>query len=393
MKPSMSTLVIAIIILVSCSSCKILKMAVKILDCSVEGYRCREAAHAVRLAGVRPSYGHAQSLLNMNLFNDEKDMYMMVTVHLGNDKKPVDIVIDTGSSAMWIDENDCGSDQNGLFGDCSSGTEPNTLAYLDGEVNGVYARTSVWLDNDKIESVNHQFTVAHTKTKLMTFGIIGMARGYNRAETFLGTLKKNGLIDIQAFAIYTEGDKNVLVLGGVDQSLIKPGSNEVTVDLIRQNEFFFTLEGSKIGGEVVSMEFSETLVDSGNTLISFPGYLSNTIVGILAKKSIECYWLQESNPMFSQLVCKMTQEQVFPDVEFVIKEKTFTVPGDHMKGKCFDTIGGYFYDDYGSDLQECLIKIEFNTSGKYFTLGKTFIHKVYTTFNLDENTITFAQNN
>ena len=385
--------ILFVTMLIVCSTTsKIVRLPLTIIDCSENGQTCLNAARSVGIAHARLTYGHSQSLIDIDLFNDDKEMYMMTSIHFGNDKKSIDLIVDSGSSNLWINRDDCGNDDTGLKGDCDAATTPKSLYYLDGEIHGKMAKTSVWLNNGQIESRDHHVTIITKKSELMNYGILGMARGYDAEPTFLMTLKDNGVIEKQAFAIYTDNEKSTLVLGGVDQSLVQAGAAEVTVPLINKDSFYFKIEGARFGDEIISMEFTNALADSGNTLISFPAYLSNTVVNTLSKLGLECFLLKESNPLFHELVCKMTDEQLFPDLHFVIKDTLFTVTGDHLKSTCYQTNGGFFYDDYVSEIKECLIKIEFFGNGNYFTLGKAFLQKVYTTFNLDDQTITFAQN-
>lgn len=386
--------VVVFLLMVSygCTFGQIIKMELSTIDCKANKGICTEVKKTSKLMAAKPEFGHMQALIDIELFNDKKDMYMMTTLYMGKDKKPIDLIIDSGSSATWINYDDCGKDVNGLAGDCERATTPNSLYYLDGEIHGKVAKTSVWLNNNTAESKNHDVTVIFQKSELMSYGIVGMARSSTKEKSFLQTLKENKVIAKKAFAIFSRGEDSLLVLGGVDHSLIEKDATEATTKLLVQNEFFFQIEGVKFGDDIVSLEFTKALADSGNTLISFPWYLTNPVIGTLKKQGIDCYLLQESNTMFSELTCKMSADQVFPDLHFVIAKKTFTVPGHHLKSDCYDNPNGFFYDDVDSNLKDCLIMIEFFANGNYFTLGKTFLQKVYTTFDLDENAITFVQN-
>jgi hypothetical protein len=332
-------------------------------------------------------------MIRQGIYDDADRMYMMTRLEMGADRQEVQVILDSGSSATWINRYDCGNDPIGLLGDCRLASQPQSLGYLDGVISGKIAHTSVWLNAGSVESKNHDVVVIDQKTKLMTYGIVGLSKGYDNEPTFLGILKSNKLIPEEAFAIYCKDDMFELILGGVDRSLVKPNAKEAIVPISSEEAFFITVDSALVGDTFVSSTPTMALIDSGNTLISFPGYLARPVLAALTQRGIECILVQEQNPMFNILGCSIEDTASFPDFSFKINGVQFIIPGNFLTNQCeesgFGT--GYAYDDE-PQARACYMKIEFFMAENYFTLGKAFLQKIYTTFNLDKKTLTFVQN-
>lgn len=344
---------------------------------------------SLRFSG-KAAFAHRQSIIEVDIHEDDRQIFMMTELKLGSDRHAVDLIIDTGSTALWINREDCGDDPIGLLGDCRIASNPRTLSYLDGTIEGKEAKTSIWLEKESRVSPNHDIVVIDKKSSLMNYGIIGLARAELEETSYMKGLKLNGIIAEEAFAIYRSGDRYELILGGVDRSLVKPNAIETVAQMINPDAYYINVDGAMIEDSLVTSRSTNALIDSGNTLISFPGFYSNDFIRIMSAKGINCMLIDEQNAMFKVLACQLDPNAKFPDISFTINGVKLTIPGSVLVGECVDIPVGNLYDD--RSVFACYIKIEFFMRADYFTLGKTFLEKVYTTFNLDKQTITFIQN-
>lgn len=321
---------------------------------------------------------------------------MMTTLQLGADHKPVELIIDTGSHAFWINRADCGNDNNGLAKDCELAQKDRYLGYLDGTASGKLAHTDVLFEESGIVSKNHPMIVIKEKTELMTYGIIGMADGFMEETNFLTKLKENEVISKKAFGIFKDESVFELILGGVDRSLVKENAREIKLPILNSGSFFINIERANIGETQIVDKDTETLIDSGNTLISIPGYLSDLVMEALKNRGMNCEQIEEQNKRFNILGCYYEKETTpsFVDMTFTIQGVTFTIPGEQLISTCTNEMeeptSAYENDD--DDKVGCFLNIEFYKQGSHFTLGKAFINHVYTTFDLEANEITFIQN-
>jgi len=347
-----------------------------------------------KLAGV--ARAHFQSLLQDDIYPDQDNIFMLTKLHMGEDQTQVELIIDSGSSVLWIPKEDCGSNhETGLAHDCDQAADPKSLYYLDGDIHGRRGQTTVWVNHKNARSPGHTFVVIDRKSELMNLGILGLSKGWESTPTFLETLETNKLIEDRAFSLYRDTDKYELILGGVDRTKVSENHVEATSDIVSTDSFMFKFQGARFGDLTFITEHSQALVDSGNTLICFPMKYSPSIMDYLSAKGFNCYLEQEANPMFHEIICHMNgrNRSEFPHLTFTIEEKEFTITGEHLIELCQENVQGYNPFSEDSTYQEdCLIRIEFQNRSSYLTLGKAFIERVYTTFDLETNKITFIQN-
>jgi len=320
----------------------------------------------------------------------------MATLPLGDDKIMSELIIDSGSSVMWIPKEECGPNHDsGLARDCDVAQEKQSLHYLDGSIHGRKTKTTVWISHSQIKSPNHHLAVIDERSRLMKKGILGLAKGYEQDQTFLDTLKANGLIHSRSFSLFSHNGASSLILGGIDYSKISKNHLKAVASLTSDSAFRFTLQSARVGKLNFMGEDKNALLDSGNTLISFPMSASRSFIGYLQEEKLDCYLEVEANPQFSEIVCNLSNEdkERFPDLGLTIEGKEFVVPGAYLIEICEKNPNAF--DPFAKPHQlkvACLIKIEFQTGYAFTTIGKAFIEKVYTTFDLEKGTISLIQN-
>lgn len=99
---------------------------------------------------------------------------------------------------MWIFSEDCNS--GSLQDECKSARGNVLYSYYDGNISGPVMDTTVWFEN--LKSPNHHVLVAKTRTDLMSNRILGLSHTHSHYSNFLGSLKKNKIIDEIAFSLF-----------------------------------------------------------------------------------------------------------------------------------------------------------------------------------------------
>ena len=348
------------------------------------------AKHSTKLTlGVcRSQHRRESSLIRMDLKPDSQNVYITTILHLGKDRTPVLVALDSGSSHLYVVPAEKGK---GAFAvDFDQASKPGTLSYLDGSVYGRFGFTSIWVSEDTIESINHEFLAVDKFEQGMETSLMGLAKGYDDYQTVLETFKKNGLINEVSFS-FAEVDGGLkLILGGIDRTLVSERSLEVVVPLIDDNEYRVPLESSSIGEFRFQVIETNALFDSGNSYISIPEKFRGPIIEYLLTLGFECFTSTESNPGFIYLVCKENGKKI-PDLKFKIQGVELVAKGADLWLDCID----FQFEDwsyYEEGAKYCEYQIEFQYNSDYFTLGKAFIERNYVTFELEKKQITIIQN-
>ena len=128
--------------------------------------------------------------------------------------------------------------------------------------------------------------------------------------------------------------------------------------------------------------FNQVLFDTGNTLISFPVFLKDQVTSAFRDYGIECQAYTESNRMFSQLGCIISDKSKIPSFIANIQGVKVEILGENLINMCQVTT-----TNLGKDVNTCLLNIEFMEGTSMMILGKAFLLNVYATFFLDRKQI------
>lgn len=99
---------------------------------------------------------------------------------------------------MWIKGDDCNS--GSLQRECKMAKGNVYYSYYDGNISGPVMNTTVWFD--KVKSTDHFVLVAKSRTSLMDHRIVGLSESHSEYPNFMGSLKKNKIIDEIAFSLF-----------------------------------------------------------------------------------------------------------------------------------------------------------------------------------------------
>ena len=200
-----------------------------------------------KLAGV--ARAHFEQLIEEDIYPDRNNVYFMATLPLGDDKIMSELIIDSGSSVMWIPKEECGPNHDsGLARDCDVAETTVSLFYLDGDIHGRRGNTSIWMNHGQNKSVGHQFIVVEMHSEYMENGILGLAKGTDDSyKTFLQTLKDNGLIKDTAFSVFKNNDKLELIIGGINLDKLPGNKIFAEAPIKSPDSFKFDLDFVKLG--------------------------------------------------------------------------------------------------------------------------------------------------
>lgn len=174
-----------------------------------------------------------------------------------------------------------------------------------------------------------------------------------------------------------------MFIGGKEDELIK---DEKVAKLTLQNPSMYVVDLQKFSfnGQDVAVNL-KALLDTGNTLISFPMKFKDKIFAIFKEKNLECETYKESNEDFYQVGCRADSLTDLPDFEVELDAVTFKITGDKLVDRC--TRRFFFFGSYN-----CLLNLEFQKDGyDSIILGKSFLTHTYTTFFLDRKEIWMTQ--
>ena len=352
-------------------------------------------AHKSRV-GSGKTHGVSRALLNTlieyNIYKQSEDVYIMTELHLGSDKTPVQVGLDSGSSHLYVINKGVGF--GGFADDWQKAGRDGNLSYLDGSVRGRYGFTSIWVAGQTVESKNHEFLAVDSYDKLMETNLLGLAKGYDGYVNIFDKFKENGLISESCFAITPVRGGLKLIVGGLDESLIKRNSVRADVPLLTPGGgYFFELDSASFGDVTLIDSKINALLDTGNTFISFPESCREKVLDHLHGLGLKCFTIDEDNPSFTYLICEEHYQQL-PDFRFVIRGETFEVKAKDLKIQCivysWDNPAYKDFSDPGK--QYCEYRIEFEYESEYLILGKAFIQLNYVTFYQDRNQVTIIQN-
>ena len=304
------------------------------------------------------------------------------TIGLGTPPQDFKVVMDTGSSNLWVPGSECGSIACYLhtkFDSSSSSTYKKNgsefgIRYGSGEVSG-------YISEDVLR-------IGDLKVKKQLFGEAtnepGLAFAFGRFDGILGlgydTIAVNGipppfynmidqdLLDEPVFAFYlgdtAKGTDSVCTFGGIDKKAYS--GKMVKLPLRRKAYWEVNLDSITFGKETADMDNTGAILDTGTSLIAMPtdyAELLNKQIG--AKKGFNGQYTIECNTRDS-----------LPDLTFTLSGYNFTIgPYDYIlevQGSCISSFQGI---DLGGNI------------GPLFVLGDAFLRRWYSVYDLANDAV------
>jgi len=323
--------------------------------------------------------GHAvpvENFLNAQYFSE---------ISLGTPPQTFKVVLDTGSSNLWVPGSECSSIACYLhtkYDASSSSTYKKNgtkfeIRYGSGELSG-YISNDVFQIGDL--KVKHQDFAEATSEPGLAFafgrfdGIMGL--GYDTISVkgvvppFYNMIDQ-GLLDEPVFSFYlgdtNEQQESEATFGGIDESHYT--GKLIKLPLRRKAYWEVDLDAITFGKETAEMDNTGVILDTGTSLIALP----STIAELLNKE------IGAKKGFNGQYTIECDKRASLPDLTFTLTGHNFTIgPTDYIlevQGSCISSF-------MGMDFPEPM--------GPLAILGDAFLRRWYSVYDLGNNAVGLA---
>jgi len=306
-------------------------------------------------------------------------------ITLGTPPQTFKVVLDTGSSNLWVPSQKCTSIACFLHAKYDSSSS-STYKANGSEFSIQYGSGSMegFVSNDKLTigdvSISHQDFAEATKEPGLAFafgkfdGILGLAYdtiSVNHIVPPFYNMIDQGLVDEPVFSFRlgsSEEDGGEAVFGGIDKSAYK---GKITYVPVRRKAYWeVELEKVAFGDEELELENTGAAIDTGTSLIVVPTDIAEMLnAQIGAKKS----W----NGQY-QVDCAKVPG--LPELSFYFGGKPYSLKGTdyvlEVQGTCISAFTGMDLNLPG---------------GSIWIVGDAFLRRYYTVYDLGRHAVGFAE--
>lgn len=234
-----------------------------------------------------PSFAQQGKILHPAINVNDISYYSSIYFWSDRSSRPIQlqVIMDTGSSWLWVASNicqGCPSDDSldhSFITDKGEGIK--TIQYGSGGIKGDKVRTSVSLDQNRENALKDYLTIEVTSATLEQFkgskwdGILGLLpSAISGSELFVTELYKAGIIADNAFGIYYTNtkDQSEITFGGYDHRRIPSIDKFSFVNLYSSNHWDASLNSIKMGDIDLGVgRATSAVLDSGSSYILFLG--------------------------------------------------------------------------------------------------------------------------
>lgn len=321
-------------------------------------------------------------VLDMNTLLTQLQDFSEITI--GSPPQTFKVVLDTGSSNLWVPSQSCSSIACYLHSTYDSSSSSSykkngstfEIQYGSGSLSGFVSNDVVTIGDLEIKS--QDFAEATNEPGLaFAFGrfdgILGL--GYdtisvNHIVPPFYNMIKGDLLEEPAFAFYLgRGDEgSEAVFGGVDESHYT-GKIEY-IPLRRKAYWEVDIDSIAFGDEVAELENTGAILDTGTSLNVLPSSLAELLnKEIGAKKG----WN-------GQYTVECEKIQSLPDITFNLAGSNYSLPASdyilELQGSCVSTF-------QGMDIPE--------PAGPLIILGDAFLRRYYSVYHLGKGAVGLAR--
>lgn len=392
-----TSLLLAACTLLGTSSAAIHKLPLKKVPLSEQLAHHDLTAHAKHLGqkylGLRPQK-HEDELFKTQDFNVEGGHPVPINnflnaqyfseIEIGTPPQNFKVILDTGSSNLWVPSKQCGSIACYLHTkyDSSRSSTYNAngtvfeIRYGSGSLSGFVSQDTLSIGDITVEK--QDFAEATSEPGLaFAFGrfdgIMGLAYdtiSVNGIVPPIYNMIKHGSLDEPKFAFYlgSTDQESEVVFGGVDKDHYE---GEMTILPVRRKAYWeVEFNSITFDGSTVEFDNMGAIVDTGTSLIALPSTLAELLnKEIGAKKSFNGQYTVD---------CK--KRDSLPDLTFTLSGKDFSITAyDYIlevSGSCMSAF-------MGMDFPEPV--------GPLAILGDAFLRRWYSVYDLGENTVGLAK--
>lgn len=268
-------------------------------------------------------------------------------ISIGSPAQTFKVILDTGSSNLWVPSSECGSIACYLHtkydSSASSSYKKNgsdfEIRYGSGSVAGHISQDTVSIGDLKVK--NQLFGEATSEPGLaFAFGrfdgIFGL--GYdtisvNKVPPPFYTMIDQGLLDEPVFSFYLSDSgaskESVVTFGGVDKSHYT--GKMVKLPLRRKAYWEVALDSISYGDETAELESTGAILDTGTSLITLP----STLADLLNKE------MGAKKGYGGQYTIDCAARESLPDVTFNLSGYNFSISAQEyileVQGSCIST--------------------------------------------------------
>ncbi|KAJ5601609.1 Peptidase A1 [Penicillium lagena] len=345
------------------------------------GYRPQSQDNIFQDTSLKGSAGHdvlVDNFMNAQYFSE---------ISLGTPPQTFKVVLDTGSSNLWVPSSECNSiacflhtkyDSSSSSTYKKNGTEFE-IRYGSGSLSGFVSQDTLQIGDLKVKK--QDFAEATNEPGLaFAFGrfdgILGL--GYDTISVnkmvppFYNMLNQD-LLDEPVFAFYLgdtnkEGDNSEATFGGLDKSHY---TGELTKIPLRRKAYWeVEFNAISFGDNTAELENTGIILDTGTSLIALPSTLAELLnKEIGAKKSFT-----------GQYTVECEKRDSLPDLTFTLSGHNFTIgPYDYImevQGSCISSF-------MGMDFPEPV--------GPLAILGDSFLRQWYSVYDVGNNAVGLAK--
>ncbi|MDI1485043.1 MAG: aspartic proteinase precursor [Ramalina farinacea] len=386
-------------------NCAVHKLKLDKIPLSDQLERANVAAHAKQLynkysgqkfMGVRPET-HKEEMFKETSMHMEQDHPVPVsnflnaqyfsTIEIGSPPQEFKVILDTGSSNLWVPSSQCSSIACFLhtkYESSDSSTYKKNgssfeIQYGSGSLSGFVSKDDVQIGDLMIKG--QDFAEATSEPGLaFAFGqfdgILGL--GYdtisvNKIVPPFYNMINQGLLDEPVVSFYLsdtgkDGDESEAMFGGVNKDHYTGPMTKIP--LRRKAYWEVDLDAITFGKETADLEDTGVILDTGTSLIALPSGLAeilNSQIG--AKKS----WS-------GQYTIDCDKKASLPDMVFTLTGHNFTIgPNEYI----LDVQGSCISSFFGMDIPEPV--------GPLAILGDSFLRKWYSVYDLGTNSVGLAE--
>jgi len=305
-------------------------------------------------------------------------------IQIGSPPQPFKVVLDTGSSNLWVPSTECSSiacflhtkyDSSASSTYKSNGTAFE-IRYGTGSMKGFVSNDDVTIGDLEIKGLD--FAEA-TEEPGLTFafarfdGILGLAYdtiSVNHMTPAFYAMKNQGLIDsaVMSFRVGpSEEDAGTAIFGGVDDTLY---SGDIDYVPVRRKAYWeVELEAVTFGDETLELENTGAAIDTGTSLLAIPTRVASILNDQIGA---ERGWT-------GQYTVDCAKVASLPDLGFVFNGKTYSLSSTdyilNVQGTC---ISGF----QGMDINL--------PGGELWIIGDIFLRKFFTVYDMERDAVGFA---
>ncbi|PKS11215.1 hypothetical protein jhhlp_002976 [Lomentospora prolificans] len=338
----------------------------------------RDHLDAVFNTNVQTQDGHpvpVSNFLNAQYFSE---------ITIGTPPQTFKVVLDTGSSNLWVPSVKCGSiacylhnkyDSSESSTYKANGTEFE-IHYGSGSLSGFVSQDTLTIGDLKVKG--QDFAEA-TKEPGLAFafgrfdGILGL--GYdtisvNRMVPPFYNMINQGIIDEPVFAFYLadEDGESEAMFGGIDKSHI---DGDITYIPLRRKAYWeVDLDSIAYGDEVAELENTGVILDTGTSLNILPSSLAELLNKEMGAK----------RGYNGQYTIECSKKSELPDITFELAGNKFALSADdyilELQGSCISTFQGM---DFPAP------------TGPLAILGDAFLRRYYSIYDLGNHRVGVAK--